>query len=254
MLWTLARQPYKHFPLSATGTQIIEDGAWVLWSHLNEFHLLFCCQTIIHIHTFESELTVTLGWKVAVVQFITSQLTHLVSPLSPPLSSTPAWFTMTTESGADSEAKQPQENKETEKGNSKAAEPASPERHPEQFPAAVGHSTPAKKEQVRLFVTRSSLFQLSAWIQWKCFTFSTCFKFLITLYKTIISLNGGCFYGVKSLHIPFMSGLNFNEHDTPFMLNEWNEPLCETWKWQNQNTDELSVLNGCYIPTNLSWT
>eukprot|EP00066_Takifugu_rubripes_P025182 XP_011614448.1 PREDICTED: band 4.1-like protein 3 isoform X3 [Takifugu rubripes] len=50
---------------------------------------------------------------------------------------------MTTESGADSEAKQPQENKETEKGISKAAEPASPV----QLPAAAGHSTPARKQQ-----------------------------------------------------------------------------------------------------------
>ncbi|XP_056911762.1 band 4.1-like protein 3b isoform X24 [Takifugu flavidus] len=50
---------------------------------------------------------------------------------------------MTTESGADSEAKQPQENKETEKEKSKAAEPASPV----QLPAAAGHSTPARKQQ-----------------------------------------------------------------------------------------------------------
>ncbi|XP_044222996.1 band 4.1-like protein 3 isoform X3 [Thunnus albacares] len=55
---------------------------------------------------------------------------------------------MTTESGADSEAKQQQENKETEKGTAKAAaEPASPQNQPEQLPAAVGHSTPARKEQ-----------------------------------------------------------------------------------------------------------
>ncbi|XP_073346598.1 band 4.1-like protein 3b [Pagrus major] len=52
---------------------------------------------------------------------------------------------MTTESGADSEAKQPQENKENEKG--KAAEPTSPQNQPEQLPAAAGHSTPARKEQ-----------------------------------------------------------------------------------------------------------
>lgn len=40
ILWTLARQPSKRFPLSASGTlEIIEDGAWVHWSHLNEFHL-----------------------------------------------------------------------------------------------------------------------------------------------------------------------------------------------------------------------
>lgn len=56
---------------------------------------------------------------------------------------------MTTESAADSEAKQPQENNETEKGKSKAAEPTSAQNQPEQLPAAVGHSTPAKKEQVR---------------------------------------------------------------------------------------------------------
>ncbi|XP_037644656.1 protein 4.1-like isoform X11 [Sebastes umbrosus] len=54
---------------------------------------------------------------------------------------------MTTESGADSEAKQPQENKETEKGKAKAAEPTSPQNQPEQLPAAAGHSTPARKEQ-----------------------------------------------------------------------------------------------------------
>ncbi|XP_030257488.1 band 4.1-like protein 3b isoform X13 [Sparus aurata] len=52
---------------------------------------------------------------------------------------------MTTESGADSEAKQPQENKEKEKG--KAAETTSPQNQPEQLPAAAGHSTPARKEQ-----------------------------------------------------------------------------------------------------------
>ncbi|XP_034064192.1 band 4.1-like protein 3b isoform X3 [Gymnodraco acuticeps] len=52
---------------------------------------------------------------------------------------------MTTESGADSEAKQPQENKE--KGKAKAAaEPVEPENQSE-LPAAAGHSTPARKEQ-----------------------------------------------------------------------------------------------------------
>lgn len=61
---------------------------------------------------------------------------------------TPAWFTMTTESGADSEAK-PQENKETEKAISKAADPTSPENQPAQLPVAAGHSTPVRKEQVR---------------------------------------------------------------------------------------------------------
>ena len=61
---------------------------------------------------------------------------------------------MTTESGADSEAKQPQENKEANKGKATAAaEPTSPQNKPEQLPAAAGHSTPAKKEQVSLFVS-----------------------------------------------------------------------------------------------------
>ncbi|XP_043989568.1 band 4.1-like protein 3b isoform X5 [Gambusia affinis] len=55
---------------------------------------------------------------------------------------------MTTESGADSEANQPQAKKEAEKEKSKAAaDPASPQNQPEQLPAAVGHSTPARKEQ-----------------------------------------------------------------------------------------------------------
>uniref|UniRef100_A0A3P8UCU8 Erythrocyte membrane protein band 4.1 like 3 n=1 Tax=Amphiprion percula TaxID=161767 RepID=A0A3P8UCU8_AMPPE len=62
---------------------------------------------------------------------------------------------MTTESGTDSEAKQLQENKETQKGKGKAAsqpsqaaaEPTSPQNQPEQLPAAAGHSTPARKEQ-----------------------------------------------------------------------------------------------------------
>ncbi|XP_038146810.1 band 4.1-like protein 3b isoform X10 [Cyprinodon tularosa] len=55
---------------------------------------------------------------------------------------------MTTESGADSEAKQPQANKEAEKGKTKAAaDPASPQKQPEQLPAAVGHSTPTRKDQ-----------------------------------------------------------------------------------------------------------
>ncbi|XP_017266445.1 band 4.1-like protein 3b isoform X2 [Kryptolebias marmoratus] len=55
---------------------------------------------------------------------------------------------MTTESGADSEAKQPQEKKETGKGKAKAAaEPTSPKNQQEQLPAAVGHSTPVRKEQ-----------------------------------------------------------------------------------------------------------
>ncbi|XP_025755776.1 band 4.1-like protein 3b isoform X10 [Oreochromis niloticus] len=80
---------------------------------------------------------------------------------------------MTTESGADSEAKQPQENQETEKGKAKAAsqpsqaaaEPASPQNQPEQLPAAVGHSTPARKEQEQqeedLVSHRSSTSRLS---------------------------------------------------------------------------------------------
>lgn len=53
---------------------------------------------------------------------------------------------MTTESGADSEAKQAQENKA-------AAEHTSPQNQPEQLPAAAGHSTPARKEQVSIFIT-----------------------------------------------------------------------------------------------------
>ncbi|XP_077955469.1 band 4.1-like protein 3b isoform X17 [Gasterosteus aculeatus] len=80
---------------------------------------------------------------------------------------------MTTESGADSEAKQPRENKETEKEKGKAkaaaaaaaAEPASPQNQPEQFPAAAGHSTPARKEQEQQEVDqvshRSSISRLS---------------------------------------------------------------------------------------------
>uniref|UniRef100_H3DBL8 Erythrocyte membrane protein band 4.1 like 3 n=1 Tax=Tetraodon nigroviridis TaxID=99883 RepID=H3DBL8_TETNG len=55
---------------------------------------------------------------------------------------------MTTESGTDTEAKQPQESKETEKGEAKAAEAASPQNQPVQLPAAAGHSTPARKQQV----------------------------------------------------------------------------------------------------------
>ncbi|XP_061694731.1 band 4.1-like protein 3a isoform X3 [Syngnathoides biaculeatus] len=58
---------------------------------------------------------------------------------------------MTTESGTDSEAKQHQQQQEESTGapkeNPKAAEAASPQNHPEQLPAAVGHSTPARKEQ-----------------------------------------------------------------------------------------------------------
>lgn len=68
---------------------------------------------------------------------------------------------MTTETGADAEAKQPHKNKETEKEKAKAAsqpsqaatEPASPRNEPEQLPAAAGHSTPARKEQVSLSIT-----------------------------------------------------------------------------------------------------
>lgn len=60
---------------------------------------------------------------------------------------------MTTETGPDSEAKQPQqqESKETEKDKAKAAsQSGSPQNQPEQLPAAVGHSTPARKQQVSL--------------------------------------------------------------------------------------------------------
>ncbi|XP_031149637.1 band 4.1-like protein 3b isoform X14 [Sander lucioperca] len=71
---------------------------------------------------------------------------------------------MTTESGTDSEAKQPQENKETEKAKA-AAEPTSPQNQPEQLPAAAGHSTPARTEQERqeedLVSHRSSTSRLS---------------------------------------------------------------------------------------------
>lgn len=63
---------------------------------------------------------------------------------------------MTTESDTDTEAKQPQESKETEKGKDKAAEPASPQNQPVQLPAAAGHSTPARKQQVRLVTIASS--------------------------------------------------------------------------------------------------
>ncbi|XP_041659604.1 band 4.1-like protein 3b [Cheilinus undulatus] len=51
---------------------------------------------------------------------------------------------MTTETGADSEARQ---NKETEKAKAKAAEPTPPQNQTEQLPTAAGHSTPARKEQ-----------------------------------------------------------------------------------------------------------
>ncbi|XP_078791485.1 band 4.1-like protein 3 isoform X20 [Oryzias latipes] len=51
---------------------------------------------------------------------------------------------MTTESG--SESKQPQENREAEKSKA-AEEQTSPQNQPEKFPAAAGHSTPAKREQ-----------------------------------------------------------------------------------------------------------
>lgn len=70
---------------------------------------------------------------------------------------------MTTESGADSEAK-PQENKETEKAISKVADPASSENQPEQLPAAAGHSTPVRKEQVRLCLTSIGQLSLTEWI------------------------------------------------------------------------------------------
>ncbi len=63
---------------------------------------------------------------------------------------------MTTETGADSEAKQPQKNKETEKGKAEAAEPTSPQNQPEQLPAAAGHSTPARKEQVSFLITAAT--------------------------------------------------------------------------------------------------
>lgn len=78
---------------------------------------------------------------------------------------------MTTEAGADSEAKQPQENKEAEKGKTKAAsqpgqvlaEPTSPQNLPEQLPPAAGHSTPARKEQVCLFMTKFTFCCCANW-------------------------------------------------------------------------------------------
>ncbi|XP_077579801.1 band 4.1-like protein 3b isoform X2 [Stigmatopora nigra] len=60
---------------------------------------------------------------------------------------------MTTESGSESEAKQQQQQQqeeatETPKETQKAAEPTSSlHEQPEELPAAVGHSTPARKEQ-----------------------------------------------------------------------------------------------------------
>lgn len=58
---------------------------------------------------------------------------------------------MTTETGADSEAKRPQETEKTKAASQPdqaAAEPTSPQNQSEQLPAAAGHSTPARKEQV----------------------------------------------------------------------------------------------------------
>ncbi|XP_029970323.1 band 4.1-like protein 3b [Salarias fasciatus] len=54
---------------------------------------------------------------------------------------------MTTESGADSEAKQPQEKGKGKPAAAAASQPTSPQNQPEQLPAAAGHSTPARKEQ-----------------------------------------------------------------------------------------------------------
>lgn len=158
---------------------------------------------------------------------------------------------MTTESGADSEAKQPQENKE---GKSKAAEPASPQIQPEQLPAAAGHSTPARKEQVRLFITRCSQLSLTAWIQLKSFTLFNIFQYFITLVQSTLVIELRVFLWCKHCTYPFMSGLNLREHYTTFMLNE----LCLCVKNGNdkkkKNTDDLSVLNGGCIPVNLSFT
>lgn len=84
---------------------------------------------------------------------------------------------MTTESGADSEAKQPQDNKETEKKKAKAAADSTP--LPEQLPAAVGHSTPAKKEQVRSF---------SSYLT-KLFLFTFFFLLFFILYNVIFVKN-----------------------------------------------------------------
>lgn len=132
------------------------------------FFIIILLSNNIHIPAFASEweLIITRAWGATVDQFITSQLTHPVFPSSPPLSSTPGWFTMTTETGADSEAKQPQKNKETEKGKAEAAEPTSPQNQPEQLPAAVGHSTPARKEQVSFLITAATKRGFS-WSSWR---------------------------------------------------------------------------------------
>ncbi|KAM9322867.1 band 4.1-like protein 3 [Pholidichthys leucotaenia] len=76
---------------------------------------------------------------------------------------------MTTETGADSEAKQPKESKD--KGRAKtasqpgqaAADPTLPQNQPEQLPVAAGHSTPARKDQQEedLASHRSSTSRLS---------------------------------------------------------------------------------------------
>lgn len=150
-------QPSKHFPSSSAATAFLKKEKKKRVHQIHWHLFLFACQTTstsLHLHP--GELIVTQAWKAAAHQFITSQLTHLLFsslPFFPPASCTPVWFTMTTESGADSEAKQPQEN--TEKGKAKAAaatEPTSPQNQPEQLPAAAGHSTPARKEQVSLFM------------------------------------------------------------------------------------------------------
>lgn len=126
--------------------------------------------------------------------FITSRLTQCFL-LYPPLSSTTVWFTMTTESDADSEAKQPQEKKETGKGKAKAAaKPTSPQNHPEQLPAAAGHSTPARKEQVSLVVTHlryipQSLYFFSPLYRVDVFRFKKTFLSVIPSSEWIVSLS-----------------------------------------------------------------
>ena len=107
--------------------------------------------TLISASTSEQELIITHYWKSGSTSLHNKSADSSSFPPFPLLLPTPAWFTMTTESGADSEAKQPQENKENEKG--KAAEPTSPQNQPEQLPAAAGHSTPARKEQVSPVMT-----------------------------------------------------------------------------------------------------
>lgn len=95
---------------------------------------------------------------------------------------------MTTESGADSEAKPPQDNKETEKGKSKAAEPVSPQNQPEPLPAAAGHSTPARKEQVSL-QNQNQPTVFDSLISINIFYLFNMFQYVITFHKYVIGFS-----------------------------------------------------------------